>query len=91
MVLRHRGKLLLLLSEFDEELDEYPDEYLVYLLPETDGDSLPALTLKFFAETPRTLIGNIAIKNVVFDPTNRQTLDPSCLDDLLDQHEIASA
>jgi hypothetical protein len=91
ILLRYRGKLLLLLSEFDEGLDEYPDDYLVHLLPETDGDSLPPLTLSVLTETPRTQIGSIVIKDVVFDPTRRQELDASCLDDLLDGYEINRA
>jgi len=91
ILLRYRGKLLLLTSEFDEEIDEYPDEYLVHLLPETDGESLPPLTLNLLTETTRTQVGRIAIKDVVFDTTRRRELDASCLDDLLDQHEIASA
>jgi hypothetical protein len=83
ILLRYRGKLLLLLSEFDEELDEYPDEYLVYLFPGTDEDSLPPLTLNLLTETPKTQIGRIAIKDVVFDPTRRQELDASCFDGIL--------
>ena len=85
ILLRYRGKLLLLLSEFDDELDEYPDDYLVYLLPERDGDSLPPLTLNLLTETTRRQIGSIAIKNVVFDSTNRKELDASCLDQLFNQ------
>jgi hypothetical protein len=33
IVLDYRGKLILLLSAFDEELDDYPNAYAVYLLP----------------------------------------------------------
>ena len=33
ILLRYRGKVLLLESHFDETLDEYPDHYTVYELP----------------------------------------------------------
>jgi hypothetical protein len=91
LVVRHHGMLLLLQGEFDDSLDEYPDDYAVYLLSGPGGDSLPQLTLNFFAETPRTLIGKISITSVVFDPTKRQELDASCLDHLLNQRDITCA
>ncbi|WP_109487231.1 hypothetical protein [Occallatibacter savannae] len=79
ILLRYRGKALLLESPFDEKLDEYPDDFTVYELPcatewsaETRGDWIPK-------ETRRTLIGYLPIGEVVFDPTMRERLDADCL------------
>lgn len=33
IVVRHRGRLFLLQSAFDDEIDNYPDRYSVYMLP----------------------------------------------------------
>jgi hypothetical protein len=43
IALRYKGKLLLLDSPFDDKLDEYPDSYSVYELPESVEPSFPAL------------------------------------------------
>jgi hypothetical protein len=40
IVLSYKGKLLLLDSPFDDKLDDYPDSYSVYELPESVETSL---------------------------------------------------
>lgn len=82
ILLRYRGKALLLESPFDESLDEYPDDYAVYELPDgTEWSELPEGSW-IRDETPRSLIGRIPIDKVAFDPTKRRALDPGCLDTL---------
>jgi len=80
IVLRHKGKLLLLDSAFDHKLDDYPDCYSVYELPE----SVEALQAKgswlFLENTKLSCLGQIPVKAVRFDSTKRKTLDPSVLD-----------
>ncbi len=83
IVLRYRGKLLLLQSVFDDELDDYPDRYSVYELPDNDGKSLPQLSLEFLTTTPSTSIGEVRVAAVKFDSSKRKELDPSVLDALL--------
>ena len=80
ILLRYRGKALLLESPFDENLDEYPDDFAVYELPsetewsaETRGSWIPE-------GTQRTLIGHIPVSAVMFDSTMRKTLDADCID-----------
>jgi hypothetical protein len=54
ITLRYRGKLFLIQSAFDEELDDYPSNYSVYKLPESLGDSLNHAFFELLAKTPLT-------------------------------------
>jgi hypothetical protein len=81
--LRYKGKGFVLQSRFDDDLEEYPDEYSVYVVPELTDDSQPVCTPEFLSNTPMACIGQIAINQVVFDPSKRKELDASCLDHLL--------
>jgi len=80
LTLRYRGSRLLLQSAFDEDLDEYPAEYSVYVVPESADDSGTVCSPEFLSKTPMACIGQIAIDQVVFDPTKRKELDASILD-----------
>jgi hypothetical protein len=84
IVLRHRKRWLLLHSPFDEEMDEYPDFYSAYALPESVADSIEEGSWDFMNVTPMTCIGQIPIEEVFFDPSKRKALDASCLDTLVD-------
>ena len=81
--LRYRGQRFLLQSAFDEELDEYPTDYSVYIIPETADDSLPMCSPEFLGNTPMDCIGQIPVDQVTFDPSMRKELDASFLDDLI--------
>jgi hypothetical protein len=81
--LRYRGRRFLLQSAFDEELDEYPGEYSVYVVPELSDDSQPVCTPEFLKNTPMACIGKIPIDQVRFDPSMRKELDATILDRLI--------
>jgi hypothetical protein len=83
IAVRHRGKLLLLQSAFNHELDDYPTSYAVYLLPESVIDSLENGSWEFLASAAMTFLGQIPIDRVLFDPSKRKELDGSVLDDLV--------
>jgi hypothetical protein len=83
IVVRCQGRLFLLQSAFNCELDEYPDSYSVYALPELVEDSLKGSSWEFLESIPMNCIGQIRIDRVRFDPSKRKALDPSCLDDLV--------
>ena len=83
IVLRYREKLFLLQSAFDDHLDEYPDSYSVYLLPERVKDAVQKGSWEFLSNTQMSCIGHIQVKDVVFDPTKRKELDASILDSLV--------
>jgi len=83
IVLRYRGKLLLLDSPFDDDLDEYPDSYSVYELPESAETSLAKGTWLFLENARSACMGQIPVNAVRFDSTKRKALDPSILDQIL--------
>ena len=87
ITLRYREKLLLLQSAFDENLDDYPTSYSVYVLPESVQDALQKSSWKFLDDTPMTCIGRVQVAQVAFDPSKRKELDASLLDGLLAEHE----
>ena len=82
IVLRYRGKLLLLQSAFNEDLDDYPDTYSVYELPES-VELAGCGSWHFLENKELDRIGEIPVKALRFDSTKRKTLEPSVLDDLL--------
>jgi hypothetical protein len=81
---RYRGKRFLLQSAFDEDLDEYPTDYSVYIVPESVDDSVLVCSPDFLSNTPMACIGRIPIDQVVFDPSKRNELDASILDSFVE-------
>jgi hypothetical protein len=80
IVLPYKERLFLLQSAFDENLDDYPSSYSIYILPDSVNDSLRRGSWDFLRKTEMTCIGQIQIDQVVFDPTRRKELDASILD-----------
>jgi hypothetical protein len=80
IALRYRGKLLLLQSAFDQARDEYPTTYTVYLLPESVATQLASGSWGFLEELALEALGQVPVKSVRFDSSNRKELDPSILD-----------
>ena len=79
---RHHGELFLLNCPFSEELDDYPDEYVVYLMPaDLHEENLPTDWTLLSGMAPREL-GTIPVNRVTFDPTKRKQIDASILDAL---------
>ncbi|HEY2858847.1 MAG TPA: hypothetical protein VGJ21_10555 [Terracidiphilus sp.] len=79
LALRHRGKQFLLQSAFDDDLDEYPKDYSVYVVHES-GDDSPLACSPELLKMPMTFVGRIPIGQVAFDSTKRKELDASILD-----------
>ena len=84
IVVRYRELLVLLRSDFDDILDEYPDTYSVYVLPDSAEESLKRSSWEFLVSTYNR-IGCIPVKSVTFDPSKSKMIDPSILDELIDQ------
>lgn len=82
IAVRHRGKLFLLQSAFDEKLDDYPDIYSVYILPESVEESLARSSWEFLETTALNCIGKVRVQSVTFDVSKSRALDPSFLDGL---------
>jgi len=67
---------------FDEELDDYPNEYEVFILPNLSEkeikESWPLLPTKTVA-----FIGKISMNKVMFDPTRRESINISTFERLV--------
>lgn len=85
IILRYKGKLLLLDSLFDDKLDDYPESYSVYELPDSVESSLGKGPWLFLENAKLACVGQIPVKAVPFDSTRRKALDPSVLDKILSE------
>lgn len=85
IVLRYKGKLLLLDSLFDDKLDDYPDSYSVYELPDAVESSLGNDSWLFLENAKLVCVGQMPVNAVRFDSTRRKALDPSVLDKILSE------
>jgi len=72
-------RLFLFDCAFSEELDDYPDEYIVFVLPEGTDDSLPQ-DWTTLVDRATARLGTVPVSEVTFDPTRRQAIDASILD-----------
>lgn len=84
-VFERDGQLYLLTSEFDDDIDEYPDEYEIFLVP---GHRFSAVTeWNSMAQQPRTPLGRVSVSRVSFDSTLRKFVDDSFLDTIVPMNE----
>ena len=83
ILLRYCGKVLYLQSPFDDERDEYPDAYSVYLVPDAIGETVLSGDWKPLEQAALSFLGKIPISEVTFDSTKRKSLDFSCLRGIL--------
>jgi hypothetical protein len=73
---------------FDAELDDYPDFYRVYLLPELKEEDLPTDWTTLRSRATRYL-GEISVGQVHFDPSKRQSIDVAIFKELGVQKAVA--
>jgi hypothetical protein len=78
----HRGQLFLFDCPFDEAAEDFPDCYRVYVLPPVAEEDLTGSWDKLSARAI-SFLGEVPIKQVGFDPSKRQTIDTTLLDELL--------
>ena len=76
-----RGSLFLFDCPFDEETEDYPDYYLVYLLPDLADTELQGSWADLSAQATRFL-GRVPISQVLFDESRRQAIDSRVLTSL---------
>jgi hypothetical protein len=79
-LVEHRGRLLLFDGLFNEAIDEYPNDYKVYLMsPLRDEDTSGSwLGLRDKAIRP---LGTIPVANLRFDSTHRREIDTEPIDE----------
>jgi hypothetical protein len=82
MLVDHKNKLFLLSCPFNEELDEYPDTYKVYLLPPLTDQELGGNWEELYLKATQYL-GEVPVGDVQFDPSRRHGIDAAVLDTLL--------
>jgi len=75
-IVRCNEKVYLFNSKFDDEIDDYPDFYRVYLFNESDVES-KNWEEKISDET--TYLGEILIRDIKFDATRRREIDGEIL------------
>jgi hypothetical protein len=76
------GRTVLFDCAFDEDTEDYPDFYRVYILPPLSAEELAGSWADFYQKAIEE-VGVVPIKNVVFDPTRRTAIDATLLDELL--------
>jgi hypothetical protein len=79
---RYQGRTFLFDCPFDEQLDDYPDTYGVFLLPDLQEEELPK-DWTCLRQRAVDCLGNIPVSRVTFDPTKRQSIDSGLLDEIL--------
>ena len=80
-LVRWRGELYLFDCPFDEQLDDYPDAYTVYTLPELPQEEIDADWTALPDKAPRK-VGTVPIAAGRFDPTRRNAIGAEAFDAL---------
>ena len=70
-LISYLNKALLFDCCFDEDLDDYPNEFAVYLIPDSYNDNLKSAYDYFIDKSP-AIIGKIPVKEIKFDNTLRK-------------------
>jgi hypothetical protein len=73
------GKVYVLTSEFDDNLDEYPDDYEVFVVSGIGNLSVVS-DWKSIEPWPKTSVGRVPVASVRFDRSLRKYVDGSFLD-----------
>jgi hypothetical protein len=84
IILKYQNLLFLLASHFDEEKDDWEENYSIDLLPSWVEQKITASSWKVLEDDiGARRLGEIPVKDVVFDHTKRLTLDAAFLDEYL--------
>ena len=85
---RHRSQTFLFDCAFDQELDDYPDNFKAYLMPDIADDELPK-DWTLLLQRATQYLGEVPVSRVEFDASRRTSIDAGILDELLQRHPIA--
>ena len=78
-VVGHAGSLYLFTCDFDEQIDDYPDQFGVYRLPAEMSERIDAASW-IGIQDGGVFVRSVAVKNVRFDPTLRAAIDDEVFD-----------
>ncbi|MBX9585248.1 MAG: hypothetical protein K2X87_33500 [Gemmataceae bacterium] len=82
ILVRRGGQVFLFNCPFSVELDDYPDEYEVFLLPpDTHEENLPT-DWTLLRDSAVCRLGSVPVDRVTFDPTRQKFLDGAILDEV---------
>lgn len=87
-IARQCGKTFFFECVFDQELDDYPDVYKVYILPNLTEGELPNDWTTLSSRAIQSL-GEVPVQRVHFDSTKRHSIDPAILDELITRQVVA--
>ncbi len=74
-VVSHEGiQYIFLRGHFDEALDDFPNIYEVYTLPEVSEEDIGRVWKDLLAKN-KVYFGSIHLHKVIFDPTKRKFID----------------
>ena len=68
------NRLVLFDCSFDEALDDYPDRYMVYLMPQLSRIQLDS-DWKNLPQFAAAILGPVAVRDLSFDESKRKTID----------------
>jgi hypothetical protein len=84
ILFQYREHLFLLSSYFDKDKDDHDDDYSIEVLPSSVAQRIEKESWKVLEDLEgRRPLGEIPVKDVIFDQTKRRTLDPGFLDKFL--------
>ncbi len=86
-VARHNGITLFFDCPFDDHVDEYPDEYHVYLMPELSPSDLDDSWVGLSRKSTRHLV-TLPIDELEFDSTRRISIESVILDRISKDYEL---
>lgn len=78
----HDGKQYLFDCPFDDQLDEYLERYRVYELPGVPEEELQGSWVRL-PERAVSLVGEVPVASLQFDPTKRNSINTITLDELV--------
>jgi hypothetical protein len=64
---------------FDEQLDDYPNEYKVFVLPNLSEEQINESWISL-PEKAIAYVGRVSMSRVAFDPTRREAIDTGTFD-----------
>ena len=73
-VTTYENRQYLFLRDFDDELDDYPHEYEVFILPNLSEKEIKE-SWSLLHEKTVAFIGKISVDRVMFDPTKRESIN----------------
>jgi len=78
-VVEDAGDTLLFDCKFDDEVEDFPDDYQIYILPPLSAEDYESSWAPF-RDRAIAYLGSVPLNAVRFDPTMRQAIDASILD-----------